>query len=88
MCNTIKITYYIPSGRQTQQHPHPGQRFAGTTRVAYLPNSAEGVEVYLLLKKAFDARMIFTVGRSVTLDKDNMVVWNDIHHKTSTHGGP
>ena len=43
-----------------------------------------------LLEKAFQARLIFTVGRSVTTGADNTVVWNDIHHKTNPHrpGGP
>ena len=41
-----------------------------------------------LLQKAFYARMIFTIGKSVTSGEDNVVVWNDIHHKTSMHGGP
>ena len=82
------ITYTIPSGRQTHEHPHPGKSFVGTTRVAYLPNIPEGAEVFLLLKKAFAARMIFTVGKSVTTGIDNTVVWNDIHHKTSMDGGP
>ena len=43
-----------------------------------------------LLKKAFEARLTFTVGRSVTTGMDNTVVWNDIHHKTNSRhpGGP
>jgi deltex-like protein len=32
--------------------------------------------------------MIFTIGTSVTSGVQNVVVWNDIHHKTSMHGGP
>jgi len=69
------------------QHPHPGKPFGGTVRCAYLPDTAEGREVCDLLKQAFDARLIFTVGRSVTTGADNVVVWNDIHHKTS-YAGP
>ena len=41
-----------------------------------------------LLHKAFEARMIFTVGISVTSGAQNVVVWNDIHHKTNIIGGP
>lgn len=85
---TIKITYYFPNGVQGPTHPNPGRQFTGDTRYAYLPNSSEGREVYELLKKAFDARMIFTVGTSATTGKGNRIVWNDIHHKTSMHGGP
>lgn len=32
--------------------------------------------------------MTFTVGRSVTTGKENSVIWNGIHHKTSLDGGP
>ena len=40
-----------------------------------------------LLQKAWDAKLIFTIGTSHTSGKHNVVVWNDIHHKTSTYGG-
>ena len=42
---TIQITYRIPSGTQGQNHPNPGRRYTGTTRVAYLPCTNEGWEV-------------------------------------------
>ena len=92
--HTIKITYHIPSGIQGPNHPHPGRQFTGGTHFAYLPNSPEGNEVLTLLKRAFDAKLIFTVGKSATSNIDNMIIWNsDIHHKTFTntdaygHGG-
>ena len=44
-------------------------------------------KVLRLLKEAFDARLTFTVGRSVTSGQDNIVTWNDIHHKTNMTGG-
>ena len=84
---TIVIEYHIPNGLQTKEHPNPGQRFTGTSRRAYLPCSPEGQEVLRLLQKAFNARLIFTVGTSVTSGQSNVVVWNDIHHKTNTSGG-
>lgn len=62
--------------------------FNGSNRTAYLPNNREGKEVLQLLKKAFDQRLIFTIGQSRTTGADNQVTWNDIHHKTSTRGGP
>ena len=65
-----------------------GQPYHGTRRSAYLPNTPEGQKVLQLLKKAFDARLIFTVGTSHTTGTNNAVVWNDIHHKTSIHGEP
>lgn len=85
---TIEITYKIPNGTQGEEHPNPGQPFYGTTRTAYLPDSPEGRKVARLLKQAFDARLIFTVGTSHTSGATNAVVWNDIHHKTNIRGGP
>ncbi|XP_041635330.1 uncharacterized protein LOC121504530 [Cheilinus undulatus] len=86
-CGTITITYNIPSGRQTEKHPNPGQPYHGINRRAYLPDNKEGKEVLQLLKKAFDQKLIFTVGMSRTTGYENQVIWNDIHHKTSTTGG-
>lgn len=40
-----------------------------------------------LLKTAFERKLIFTVGRSVTTGKDNRIVWSGIHHKTNLNGG-
>lgn len=84
---TIRIDYYFPSGTQGPEHPNPGQRYTGTSRTAFLPDCPEGREVLDLLKKAFNARLTFTIGRSVTTGASNVVIWNDINHKTSTHGG-
>ncbi|XP_062255852.1 E3 ubiquitin-protein ligase DTX3L-like [Platichthys flesus] len=87
-CGTIVITYVIPGGTQTERHPNPGQRYHGTDRVAYLPDSDEGREVLQLLSRAFKQKLIFTVGRSRTTGRDNGVTWNDIHHKSFLSGGP
>ncbi|XP_061584278.1 uncharacterized protein LOC133449160 [Cololabis saira] len=87
-CGTIVITYRIQSGIQTEKHPNPGQWYTGTQRTAYLPDNTEGNEVLQLLKKAFDQKLIFTVGESRTTGAENMVTWNDIQHKTNTYGGP
>lgn len=58
-----------------------------TYRVAYLPDTEEGREVRDLIKLAFERKLIFTIGRSVTTGKDNRIVWNGIHMKTNTNGG-
>ncbi|XP_038143937.1 uncharacterized protein LOC119785386 [Cyprinodon tularosa] len=87
-CGYIEISYYIPGGLQTENHPKPGQYYAATTRTAYLPNNKEGNEVLHLLEKAFEQKLIFTVGESRTTGMENAVTWNDIHHKTSMTGGP
>ncbi|KAI3370182.1 hypothetical protein L3Q82_024968 [Scortum barcoo] len=85
---SITITYDIPGGIQTEKHPNPGKQYYGVRRSAYLPDNKEGNEVLLLLKKAFDQKLIFTVGTSRTTGMENQVTWNDIHHKTSVSGGP
>lgn len=85
---TVTIHYSIPSGIQKEEHPNPGQRYEGTLRTAYLPDSPTGRKVLELLRRAFDQRLIFTVGLSSTSGRNNFVTWNDIHHKTSRQGGP
>lgn len=85
---TIEITYVIPSGTQGPLNPNPNHPFSGTTRKAYLPNTKEGDEILRLLQRAFDDQHVFTIGRSSTTGQDNVVTWNDIHHKTSPNGGP
>ena len=85
---TIQVNYNIPNGKQGNEHPKPGHYYLGTSRTAYLPDSPEGRKVLRLLRKAFDAQLIFTIGTPHTSGATNTVVWNDIHHKTNTHGGP
>ncbi|KAJ4927480.1 hypothetical protein JOQ06_015207 [Pogonophryne albipinna] len=87
-CGTILINYNIPSGRQTAKHPHPGKYLSSCDRKAYLPDNKDGREVLHLLKKAFDQKLIFTVGTSRTSGMEDVVTWNDIHHKTNAFGGP
>uniref|UniRef100_A0A1I8A6L2 E3 ubiquitin-protein ligase n=1 Tax=Steinernema glaseri TaxID=37863 RepID=A0A1I8A6L2_9BILA len=84
----IVIDYSLPSGVQDETHPRPGHRFHGTHRTAYLPNNAAGQEVLELLRYAFNQRLTFTVGDSVTTGAKDVVTWNGIHHKTSTSHGP
>ncbi|KAK6319307.1 hypothetical protein J4Q44_G00105180 [Coregonus suidteri] len=83
----IVINYDIPNGKQTNKHPNPGEWFSGTCRIAYLPNNEEGNKVLKLLERAFDQKLIFTVGTSRTTGTDDCVTWNDIHHKTNINGG-
>ena len=64
-----------------------GIRYNSTHRIAYLPNNKEGREVLELLKTAFERRLIFTLGTSVTTGRANQIVWNGIHHKTGLFGG-
>jgi len=83
----IVIDYTIPDGIQSAEHPAPGCRYSGTVRRAYLPNTTEGQAILKKLKIAFERRLTFTIGTSVTSGLSNQVVWNGIHHKTKTSGG-
>jgi deltex-like protein len=87
-CGTITISYRFSGGTQGPNHPHPGKPYQGTSRTAYLPNNDEGRKVLKLLRKAFEQKLTFTIGQSHTTGRDDCVIWNDIHHKTSMAGGP
>lgn len=76
------------SGIQGPEHPNPGKPYRGTARTAFLPDCEEGQKVLKLLKKAFEQRLIFTIGQSATTGLRNVITWNDIHHKTRMTGGP
>ncbi|NXR93828.1 DTX3L ligase, partial [Hypocryptadius cinnamomeus] len=87
-CGTIQIDYDMRGGIQTSSHPNPGQRYGPAQRRAYLPDNKEGREILQLLKRAFHQKLIFTVGQSRTTGEQNVITWNDIHHKTNMEGGP
>ncbi|KPP66342.1 hypothetical protein Z043_115162, partial [Scleropages formosus] len=73
----------------TSKAPLPGYPTYGSIIIRYqIPNSPEGRKVAKLLKRAFQQRLIFTIGRSSTTGRNNVVTWNDVHHKTSRTGGP
>uniref|UniRef100_A0A1I8PA52 E3 ubiquitin-protein ligase n=1 Tax=Stomoxys calcitrans TaxID=35570 RepID=A0A1I8PA52_STOCA len=82
--NTIQIVYDIASGIQNSQHPHPGRAFfaVGFPRVCYLPDCPLGRKVLRFLKIAFDRRLLFSIGRSVTTGREDVVIWNSVDHKT------
>ncbi|NXD74514.1 DTX3 ligase, partial [Eolophus roseicapillus] len=85
---TIIIQYGGGPGVQGEEHPNPGVRYPGTTRVAYLPDCPEGNKVLGLFRKAFAQRLTFTVGTSMTTGRANVITWNDGGDKTSCTGGP
>lgn len=86
-CKTLCINWSIPSGTQTDIHPNPGQSYRGAHRTGYLPFNKKGRLVWALMKLAFERRLMFTVGYSITRRVDNVVIWNEIHAKTSMYGG-
>jgi hypothetical protein len=71
---------------------YPGNSYAinytiegGASRVAYLPNNAQGSRILARLKIAFDRRLVFSLGVSLSTGVPGPV-WS-IHHKTSLVGG-
>lgn len=79
---TIEIKFVFYEGIQSSEHPHPGKAYMGTSCAAYIPETQEGEEVFKLLRKAFDARLVFTVSTSTT--GTECVTLSGIELKTST----
>lgn len=71
-----------------KEHPNTGLPYKGTKRSAYLPDNEDGQKVHRLLRRAFNQRLVFTIGNSRTTGREDVVTWNDIHHKTHVNGGP
>jgi len=70
---TFCINYQVPTS-------------PGLNRTAYVPNCPEGKKVVDLLRKAWDRRLCFSIGTSMTTGRKNVLVWN-IHHKSALSGG-
>jgi len=88
-CGTIELVFTFWAGIQGPEHPNPGQpyKLIGFPRVAYLPDNADGLKALHGLYLAWEQRLLFTIGRSITTGMDNCVTWNDIHLKTGRNGG-
>jgi len=93
-CGTIEITFSFRPGLQGPEHPNPGRYYQciGFPRVAYLPDCDAGVRMLHGIYIAWQQKVMFTVGRSITTGRDDCVTWNDIHMKTfmqaAEHGYP
>ena len=70
------------------EHPNPGKPYSGLQLNAFLPCNKEGQELCRLLKMAFEARLLFTIGTSPATGEKNVFVCNGIELKTSQSGGP
>ena len=80
-CGTIQILYKFPDGMQGPNHPSPGQPYDKAMITAYLPSNTEGRKVLRLLRKAFDQKLMFTIGK--TEYDEECIVLTDIPLKTS-----
>jgi len=85
---TILLTFNFDSGIQGTEHPNPGEPFRGLFCTSYLPNNPTGQEICNLLRSAFEARLIFTIGKCPATGEENKVVSNGIELKTNRSGGP
>lgn len=85
---TIVITYSFPSGVQGPEHPSPGRPYRGDTRTAYLPDTPQGNAILEKLRTAWQRRLLFSIGVSLTLGPmaGERIVWSSIHQKTSMSG--
>lgn len=82
---TWMLTWQIHSGVQDESHVNPGVLFCGTTRVGYLPDTIPFRKVLKMLRIAWQRRLMFTVGTSMTTGMSNVVTWNGIHIRTEWH---
>jgi len=85
---TITIHFSFRSGVQGPEHPSPGQAYTAHNfpRQAYLPDTPDGCRALHGLYLAWEQRLLFTVGTSMTTGQPNCVTWNDIHLKTHRNG--
>jgi Deltex C-terminal domain/Ring finger domain len=83
----IVITYSFGPGIQKSYHENPGVEHDGTTRMAFLPATDEGMAALDRLQFAFQHGLTFTVGISLTSGRSNAITWASIHHKTRTGTG-
>ncbi|PFX27331.1 uncharacterized protein LOC111327799 [Stylophora pistillata] len=84
---SIAVTYNFPSGTQGWEHPTPGHPYHERFFTAYLPSNHEGRKLCELLKRAFDARLLFRIGKCQATGEENQIVCNGIKHKINRSGG-
>lgn len=83
VAGTFEVTYSIPSNIQMPYHPSSGTLHNATDRIAYIPDTPEGIDLLQRLKYAFTHGLIFDVGRSLTNGLDHQIIWSTVPHMTS-----
>jgi len=88
-CGCFEIIFNFTPGIQGPEHPNPGQPFNchSFPRTAYLPDNKDGEMALHGIYMAWNQRMLFTIGTSITTGMSNTITWNDIHMKTRPSGG-
>ena len=79
----LQFTYILGS-----DHPNPGEPYSGLFCTSYLPNNAAGQYLCKLLRSAFLARLIFTIGKCPATEEENKIVSKGIELKWNRSGGP
>lgn len=76
--------FSIASGVQSAHHPNPGRAFfaVGFPRLCYLPENQTGRKILRFLKIGFDRGLLFSIGRSATTGREDVVIWKNVEHKT------
>lgn len=87
LCATIEMRFSFHDGIQTADHKDPGKPYTGTQRTAFLPDNDEGRDIFRMMRIAWERRLLFTIGDSLTSGRTNTVTWNGIHMKTHRSGG-
>lgn len=85
---TIVITYNFKEEVQGPDHPNPGEPYSGLFCTSYLPNNPAGQDLCKLLRSAFLARLLFTIGKCPVTGEENKIVSNGIELKWNRSGGP
>jgi deltex len=87
---TILFLFSIASGVQTAHHPNPNRAFfaVGFPRLCYLPENPTGRKILRYLKIAFDRGLLFSIGRSATTGREDVVIWKNVEHKTQFSSYP
>ncbi len=90
-CGQIVMQFEFPGGTQGKEHPNPGKAYHGDSRVAYLPDNAEGQKLLKMFEVGWERKQLFKIGFSETRNVDGVICYNGIHMKSApsgTHGYP
>jgi deltex-like protein len=85
---SLWIHYVFHKGRQQSYHPNPGQRYNGTSRAAFLPDTPQGHQLCSCLVEAFQYGLTSRVGTSLTSGLTDQITWASIPHKTKVEQQP
>lgn len=79
---TWMMTWTMNHGYQCSEHPKPGKFYSGTSRSGFMPDTPDFRKVLRMLKIAWQRRLMFTIGFSLTRGVHDVITWNGIHIRT------